>query len=93
MNPIAGSNQQFSHSIGSPAVSLPAGPTGDRRGGASSASMSAATLGSGLAVGAGSNVASMGVMQGEAVSHEYVFKWIEDLGCSETRENSLLELR
>ncbi len=27
------------------------------------------------------------------VSTEQVYKWIEDLGCSDTRENSLLELR
>ena len=42
----------------------------------------------------GMNALQQSVVQNDApVSHEIVYKWIEDLGCSDTRENSLLELR
>ena len=42
----------------------------------------------------GMNALQQSVVQSDApVSHEMVYKWIEDLGCSDTRENSLLELR
>lgn len=41
----------------------------------------------------GMNALQQSVVQSDApVSHEMVYKWIEDLGCSDTRENSLLEL-
>jgi len=100
MNPLPGSNQQhhqqqqqqqFSHSIVPPAVSLPGG-TNDRRG-AGSATLSVPALNPGISVG-GSNSAVGGAPGGipDHVNQEQVFKWIEDLGCSDTRENSLLEL-